>query len=102
MAEDTKGVLIKPPIPVHAELTDTMTVNQNSMQKVVQALIEGWLSSSAGDPHMYASYAMQGMDVAAGASSSLGDEARSDLLKLNKLVNELREDVDDFMKWKDE
>ena len=66
MAEDTKGVLIKLPIPVHAELTDAATVNQNSVQKVVQALIEGWLSSGAGDPHMYANYAMQGMDVAAG------------------------------------
>ena len=66
MAEDNKGVLIKLPIPVHAELTDNATVNQNSMQKVFQALIEGWLSSSAGDPHMDASYAMQGMDVAAG------------------------------------
>ena len=41
MAEDPEGVLIKLPIPVHAELTDAATVNQNSMQKVVQALIEG-------------------------------------------------------------
>ena len=36
------------------------------------------------------------------ASSSLDDEARSDVLMLNELVNELREYVNDLMKWKDE
>ena len=36
------------------------------------------------------------------ASSSLDDEARSDVLMLNELVNELREYVNNLMKWKDE
>lgn len=47
------GVLVKVPAELHAEFKRASARHQRSMQKVMLALLEGWLENGAPDPLSY-------------------------------------------------
>jgi hypothetical protein len=50
------GVLVKVPAELHSELKRASTRHQRSMQKVMLALLEGWIENGAPDPLSYGSH----------------------------------------------
>lgn len=83
------GVLVKVPAELHSAFKRASGQHQRSMQKVMVALLEGWIESGAPDPLNYGSGQHQ-----AGQQSSIEDiGARQALLQVAAELKELKQRV---------
>lgn len=73
------GVLVKVPAELHAELKLASLRHKRSMQKVVLALLEGWIERGAPDPLTYGS-----SKGTAGESAVEDPEARNAMVLMAK------------------
>ena len=88
------GVLVKVPAELHSEFKRASAQHQRSMQKVMVALLEGWIANGAPDPLSYGSsqdQRGQGSIEDSGARQALLQVA-AELKDLKKRVAQLEQD----------
>ena len=83
------GVLVKVPAELHSAFKRASGQHQRSMQKVMVALLEGWIESGAPDPLSYGS----GQHKAGKQSSTEDLGARQALLQVATELKELKQRV---------
>ena len=82
------GVLVKVPAELHSAFKRASAQHQRSMQKVMVALLEGWIESGAPDPLNY------GRGQHPGQQSSIEDiGARQALLQVASELKELKQRI---------
>ena len=82
------GVLVKVPTELHSALKRASTQHQRSMQKVMVALLEGWIDNGAPDPLSY------GGSQGQAAQGSIEDSgARKALLQVATELKELKQRI---------
>ena len=79
------GVVLKVPQDTHAKLKAACNKHDRSMQKVLLALIEGWVANGAPDPITYGNP----LDVGCDERGAVDIEARQGLKLLTKDLNSL-------------
>lgn len=79
------GVLVKVPEELHGKFKRASARHQRSMQKVMVALLEGWIENGAPDPLAYGSHG------ASNSSTCYEDiEARQALIQVAAEIKELK------------
>ena len=79
------GVVLRVPQGTHAKLKAGCAKNDRSMQKVLVALIEGWVANGAPDPSTYGQPQEKSTNVDA--------EAREGLVRLGKEFKKLNDRI---------
>lgn len=82
------GVVLKVPEATHTRLKRACQKHERSMQKVVLALIEGWVANGSPDPLTY------GRDGGGAEQAGIDRVAREGLLKLNNEIQTLRNRIE--------
>ncbi len=82
------GVLVKLPAELHSEFKRASARHQRSMQKVVLALLEGWVTNGSPDPLTYGNHRA---DTGQGVLEDTG--AREALMKVAIELKELSQRV---------
>lgn len=80
------GVLVKVPEELHSKFKRASARHQRSMQKVMVALLEGWIENGAPDPLVYGSH---GAPNSSTCSEDI--EARKALIHVAAEIKELKE-----------
>ena len=80
------GVLVKVPEELHGKFKRASARHQRSMQKVMVALLEGWIENGAPDPLVYGSH---GAPNSSTCSEDI--EARKALIQVAAEIKELKE-----------
>ena len=81
------GVVLRVPQGTHAKFKVGCAKNDRSMQKVLLALIEGWVANGSPDPASYGQYQTDNREGSAG----LDREARDGIIKLAKELSKVKE-----------
>ena len=81
------GVVLRVPQGTHAKFKVGCAKNDRSMQKVLLALIEGWVANGSPDP---TTYGRQQENTGEGASG-VDSGARDGIIKLAKELNKIKE-----------
>jgi len=85
------GVLVKVPAELHSAFKRASAQHQRSMQKVLVALLEGWINNGAPDP---LSYGAPQKDSKRGGTEDLG--ARQALVQVAAELKELKQRISDL------
>jgi len=80
------GVLVKVPEELHSKFKRASARHQRSMQKVMVALLEGWIENGAPDPLVYGSH---GAPNSSTCSEDI--EARKALIQVAAEIKDLKE-----------
>jgi len=82
------GVVLRVPEVTHAKLKAGCAKHDRSMQKVLVALIEGWVANGAPDPSTYGQHQPSNRDQA-----GIDHEARAGLTRLGEAFKKLSDRV---------
>lgn len=82
------GVVLKVPEATHIRLKRACQKHERSMQKVLLALIEGWVANGSPDPLTY------GREIGGEEQAGIDRVAREGLLKLNNEIQALRNRIE--------
>jgi hypothetical protein len=81
------GIVLRVPLGTHAKFKVGCAKNDRSMQKVLLALIEGWIENGSPDPAHYGKRNENSGESPAG----IDREAREGMFKLAKELNKIKE-----------
>ena len=83
------GVVLRVPEVTHAKLKAGCAKHDRSMQKVLVALIEGWVANGAPDPSTYGQHQPSNRDQA-----GIDHEARANIIRFGEILKKLSARVD--------
>ena len=97
-----KSVLLKLTPEAHAQVLGASERHQRSMQKLLVALIEGWLAQGAPDPVEFAAEhaVMSSAPAAPPAAGGADQQARQAIDLMAQKILELQSSVQDLQQWR--